>query len=100
MVCAVIFPTIMTNSSEYEPHDNVNAVKTMNDISNKILYVILISVCMRGGGGLKREEGAYFFCFQKRGLLERELNTEVTVLVIPIFKLVFYKCTLFGILVE
>ena len=33
-------------------------------------------------------------------LLERGLNTEITVLVIPIFKLVFYKCTLFGILVE
>ena len=79
----------------------VNAVKTMNDISNKILYVILISVCMRGGG-LKREGGAYFFCFQKRGLLERGLNTEITVLVIPtcytcysmysIMYLIWYTC--------
>ena len=78
---------------------NVNEVKTMNDTSNKILYVILISVCMRGGG-LKREGGLIFSAFKKRGLLERGLNTEITVLVIPIFKLVFYKCTLFGILVE
>jgi hypothetical protein len=46
---------------------NVNAVKTMN----KILYLWHLVVLIRGGGGAKKRKGAYFFCIQKGGLLER-----------------------------
>jgi hypothetical protein len=76
---------------------NVNAVKTMN----KILYLWHLVVLIRGGGAKKRK-GAYFFCIQKGGLLERGwglkekggggLNTEITVSHVSSLICILWEC--------